>query len=397
MDLKLSFNYGFCHLVRLIDGIKCRLPRKLRRRIVLERYFYDGTDVIADYDLFGRYCKASYLTPFLDENLLVDRYFRFGRAKRYWYTQDGLGSVRQLVSDRGRVLNSYTYTSWGVRLNWRERVSNRYTFTGREYNAETNLCYYRFRWYSPSIGCFTSRDLDQYLGEQVFPRFVGTKTRWEQPYVYVRNRPTVSIDPFGLRKIDVSGKVGLVVGVRGKVWKGRVLVAHVPEYRYREKILWKRAKPNPAVRVDITGFELPAEYKSRKGRKFGYTWQMDIQAGLWGVLEWWYTKAALPKGVEIKIEAKLIRATVRVLAEYVWSPLWYPDIEDITHDFLARKRSLTLLPKVTEKGWSLLEEGEVKVTSSKTYKEDFGGNKFQFTLYPKILIRWRAFCRGKKK
>ena len=116
VNLESGCRYGFCHLVRLIDGTKCRLPRKLRRRIILERYFHDGADVIADYDLLGRYCKASYLTPFLDENLLVDRYFCFGRARRYWYTQDGLGSVRQLVSDSGKVFNSYAYRRKGKEI-----------------------------------------------------------------------------------------------------------------------------------------------------------------------------------------------------------------------------------------------------------------------------------------
>ncbi|RKY14464.1 MAG: hypothetical protein DRP63_08500, partial [Planctomycetota bacterium] len=58
MNLESGCSCGFRHLVRLRDGIKCRLPRKLRRRIVLERYFHDGADVIADYDLFGRFCKT---------------------------------------------------------------------------------------------------------------------------------------------------------------------------------------------------------------------------------------------------------------------------------------------------------------------------------------------------
>jgi len=183
MDLKLSFNYGFCHLVRLIDGIRCRLPWKFRRRIVLERYFYDGADVIADYDLFGRRCKASYLTPFLDENLLVDRYFRFRRAGRYWYTQDGLGSVRQLISDSESVLNSYAYTAWGVPLQWHERVSNRYTYTGREYNPETLFYHYRIRPYQALNGRFSQRDdVRKYVND----------------YWYAVNNPLRYKDPLGL-------------------------------------------------------------------------------------------------------------------------------------------------------------------------------------------------------
>jgi len=181
LDLQSACRYGFGHLVRLMDGIKCRLPRKLRRRIILERYFHDGADVIADYDLLGRYCKASYLTPFLDENLLVDRYFCFGRARRYWYTQDGLGSVRQLVSDSGEVFNSYAYTAWGVPLNWHEKVSNRYTFTGREYTPEVGFYHFRLRIYQPELARFAQKDVYADMPD----------------YCYVGNKPLFYTDPSG--------------------------------------------------------------------------------------------------------------------------------------------------------------------------------------------------------
>jgi len=180
MNLESGCRYGFRHLVRLIDGIKCRLPRKLRRRIVLERYFHDGADVIADYDLFGRFCKASYLTPFLDENLLVDRRFAW-RTRRYWYTQDGLGSVRQLIECSDRVRNSYAYTSWGEPLNWQERIFNRYTFTSREYNLETQLYHYRSREYDAQEGRFQRRD-----------RLLSTNR-----YLYCENSPLLWVDPTG--------------------------------------------------------------------------------------------------------------------------------------------------------------------------------------------------------
>jgi len=186
--LESGCRYGFRHLVRLIDGIKCRLPWKFRRRIVLERYFYDGADVIADYDLFGRFCKASYLTPFLDENLLVDRYFRFGRAKRYWYTQDGLGSVRQLVVG-DTVQNSYTYTAWGVPLRWCESISNRYTFISREWNPEVRLFYCRMRDYAPAQARFLVRD-----------KFWSGSAL----YQWCSNNPVIFVDPWGLFTIDKS-------------------------------------------------------------------------------------------------------------------------------------------------------------------------------------------------
>jgi len=120
-----------------------------------------------------------YLTPFLDENLLKEDYTGPGPMLA-WYTQDGLGSVRQLVVGDA-VQNSYTYTSWGVPLQWHEKVSNRYTFTGREHNAETHDYHYRARHYAPCIGRFLSRD-------------PLSTAMW---YLYTSNEPVCRVDPLG--------------------------------------------------------------------------------------------------------------------------------------------------------------------------------------------------------
>ena len=68
-------------------------------------------DVITDYDVEAGELRALYVTPFLDENLLKEDYTGPGPMLA-WYTQDGLGSVRQLVVGE-RVLNSYDYRRKG--------------------------------------------------------------------------------------------------------------------------------------------------------------------------------------------------------------------------------------------------------------------------------------------
>ena len=52
----------------------------------------NGANIVADYD-GNNVLKATYLTPFLDDNLLVVR----GIDKLY-YMKDGLGSVRNLLT-----------------------------------------------------------------------------------------------------------------------------------------------------------------------------------------------------------------------------------------------------------------------------------------------------------
>jgi|GEM_PF-2025274 len=152
-------------------------------KLVYERYFYDGADVVADYDGRTGELRALYVTPFLDENLLKEDFTGPGPVLA-WYTQDGLGSVRQLVVGDS-VMNSYAYTAWGVPLQWHEKVSNRYTFTAREYNPETSNYYYRLRWYAPILGRMLTRDPIVYgLGPLLYP--------------YAHNNPVIWVDPMGM-------------------------------------------------------------------------------------------------------------------------------------------------------------------------------------------------------
>ena len=69
--------------------------------------------------------------------------------------------------------------------------TNPYTFTGRRYDPETGLYYYRARYYDPKLGRFISRDP---IG------FEGSK--WNL-YEYVKAKPTVLTDPTGLQHRDV--------------------------------------------------------------------------------------------------------------------------------------------------------------------------------------------------
>src|SRR3989339_320015 len=116
-----------------------------------EQYLYDGANIIADYN-GSNVLQASYLTPFLDDNVLVVR-----GTDKFYYMKDGLGSVRNLISVGQTTQNAYDYTGFGESLNWSEKITNRHTFTSREWDAESANYYYRARCYSPTTGRFTAR------------------------------------------------------------------------------------------------------------------------------------------------------------------------------------------------------------------------------------------------
>ena len=74
------------------------------------------------------------------------------------------------------------------------------TFTGRSFDAESGLFYYRNRYYNAKLGQFVSRDPSSYEG-----------SKWNL-YEYTSSQPVNSVDPMGLARVIFSGII------TGKIW-----------------------------------------------------------------------------------------------------------------------------------------------------------------------------------
>jgi RHS repeat-associated protein len=97
---------------------------------------------------------------------------------------DWLGSVTSLSNSSGALANTYAYDSFGKVTASTSTVTNPLQYTAREFDTETNLNYYRARYYDPQIGRFIAEDAIRFHSGVNF-------------YGYVSNNPTLFVDPSG--------------------------------------------------------------------------------------------------------------------------------------------------------------------------------------------------------
>jgi RHS repeat-associated protein len=143
------------------------------------RFVYDGADVLRDLDGNGS-TIADYLNgPDIDDKL---RQNANGTAS--YFVTDHLGTTRGFTDASGNLAASIGYDSFG---NTDGSSSTRYTYTGREYDADTSLYYYRARFYDPQLGRFISEDPIGFEGGDV------------NLYDYVFDNPTNDSDESGLQ------------------------------------------------------------------------------------------------------------------------------------------------------------------------------------------------------
>ena len=144
------------------DPFGRRIEKKITENGIAttKKYFYDNEDIILEYetkaeaDDEGKTGITRYTHGLgIDEPLAVEQ-----KGNLYYYHADGLGSIVALTDNRGRVVQSYTYDSFGGMKQSGDKVKQPYTYTAREWDEEIKLYFNRARYRDPYTGIFTSKD-----------------------------------------------------------------------------------------------------------------------------------------------------------------------------------------------------------------------------------------------
>ncbi len=143
-------------------------------------FVYDGLNLVETVNASGSEV-ASYTQGLnIDESLAELR----DNATDY-YLADALGSITSLTGSSGSIAQSHAYDSFGNTTTSTGTLRNYFQYTGREFDAETGLYYYRARYYDPEGGTFLAGDPIRFLGGINF-------------YKYASNNPVNFRDSLGL-------------------------------------------------------------------------------------------------------------------------------------------------------------------------------------------------------
>jgi len=132
------------------------LTKKIEKEVdsVVTQYIYDNEDILLELDgsnnIVARYTHGAGI----DEPLIVEI-----SGVSFFYHSDGLGSITEITDTSGTVAQSYTYSSFGkIESQQNPNFIQPYRFTARELDPETELYFYRARYYDPANGRFITED-----------------------------------------------------------------------------------------------------------------------------------------------------------------------------------------------------------------------------------------------
>ena len=155
------------------------------------------------------------------EGNLTNKYVRgnklISKDGNEYYGYDGHGSVVNISNESGKFIKSYDYDAFGVELNKDANDTNLFRYCGEQYDNETDSIYLRARYYSPSLGRFTTEDP------------VKDGDNW---YSYCAGNPVNGWDPSGLDNIIICGPDQYMTSILNQADMDRVGINNSLYYSY---------------------------------------------------------------------------------------------------------------------------------------------------------------------
>jgi RHS repeat-associated protein len=240
-DANGQTNYAYDARNRLIgimlaDGTSATykydaLGRRIEKNIggAITRYVYDGGTILLEQDGSGATVARYTHSLRVDEPLIMDR-----GGQSYYFLADGAGSVVALADGSRAIAQSYSYDSFGRMQAAPGAIVNPFTYTGREFDPESGLYFYRARFYDADTGRFLQKD-PLSIANLLFQRGSGTagaKATLDadlrspdlgHAYAYAGNNPVNRADPSGLAPSTGNWFSNWCDYIAGQLWFKRLV------------------------------------------------------------------------------------------------------------------------------------------------------------------------------
>ena len=177
-SLSSAWSYTYNAENRLITAVNGTTTLEFKydymgRRV--EKKVIDNGSVTKDeYFVYDNYKQIEKLDA-LNSNAIVQKFVWQGErilsvnngTDTYYYTQDANKNISELIDSSGTIQAHYEYSPFGkvTISSGSYATDNPYRFSSEVTDDETGLVYYNYRYYSPELGRWLSRDPIEETGE----------------------------------------------------------------------------------------------------------------------------------------------------------------------------------------------------------------------------------------